>query len=207
MSEQKVTVRIYGHEYTISGDRPREVILKIADKVDERMKEISDAVDNISHSALAELTALNIADELFTLQEGLQEGEQEKEQLEKDILHYKQLWEEAKKNFQQYKQDAQASLDQKDEIQEKMNQKSIENDNLLKSSAEKDNKISELESRMNNLSQRLKSREEGQANSSEQIRELEDNYKELEGNYFELQMENIRIKGDLEQYRKQENDG
>ena len=206
MSEQKVAVRIYGHEYTISGQRPRDEILKIADKVDERMNEIAGTLGNISSASLATLTAVNVADELFALQSEIQDGEQEKEQLEKDILHYKQLWEEAKRNFLQYKQDAQASLEQKDQVQEKLNQKSIENDNLLKSAADKDNQISDLETRNKNLSQRLKAREEGQVNSSEQIRELEDNYKELEGNYFELQMENIRIKGDLERYKKQEND-
>jgi cell division protein ZapA len=201
-AENKVTVKIYGHEYTISGERPRDEILKIAYKVDETMTQISEALGNTTLSSLAVLSAVNIADELFAFKDEASEGEQEKEQLEKDIQHYMQLWEEAKKNFLQYKDDAQASLDLRDRVQEKLNQKSIENDTLLKSAAEKDNRISDLESRVTNLTQRLKTREEGQATSSEQIRDLEDRYKDLEGNYFELQMEHTRIKGELERYRK-----
>ncbi|MDR2486576.1 MAG: cell division protein ZapA [Clostridiales Family XIII bacterium] len=200
--QNKVTVTIYGHEYTISGERPRDEILKIAYKVDETMSEISDALGGGSFSSLAVLTAVNIADELFTLRTQVAEGELEKDQLGKDIQHYIQLWEEAKRSFLQYKEDAQASVEQKDAIQEKLNQKAIENDSLLKSSAEKDNRITELEARVQGLAQRLKAREEGQVVSAEQIRALEDKYKELEGNYFELQMENIQVKGDLERFRK-----
>jgi cell division protein ZapA len=201
-SENRVNVKIYGHEYTISGERPRDEIMKIAYKVDETMNDISEALGGSSLSQIAVLSAVNIADELFTFKGEASEGEQEKDQLEKDIQHYMQLWEEAKKNFLQYKEDAQVSIEQKDRIQDKLNQKAIENDTLLKSAAEKDNKISELESRVTNLTQRLKAREEGNANNSEQIRELEDKYKDLEGNYFELQMEHTRIKGELERYRK-----
>jgi cell division protein ZapA len=200
--ENKVKVKIYGHEYTISGERPREEIMKISYKVDETMTEISEALGGSSLSQIAVLSAVNIADELFTFKDEASEGEQEKEQLEKDIQHYMQLWEEAKKNFLQYKEEAQAAGEQKDRIQDKLNQKAIENDTLLKTAAEKDNKISELESRVANLTQRLKAREEGNASSSEQIRDLEDKYKDLEGNYFELQMEHTRIKGELERYRK-----
>jgi cell division protein ZapA len=201
-ADNKVTVKIYGHEYTISGERPRDEILKIAYKVDETMNEIAEALGSASLSALAVLTAVNIADELFTFKDEASDGEQEKEPLEKDIQHYLQLWEEAKKNFLQYKEDAQAQVEQKDRIQDKLNQKSIENDALLKAASDKDNKISELETRVANIAQRLKVREEGHASSSEQIRDLEDRYKDLEGNYFELQMEHTRIKGELERYRK-----
>ncbi|MDR0817169.1 MAG: cell division protein ZapA, partial [Clostridiales Family XIII bacterium] len=159
-AENKVTVKIYGHDYIISGDRPRDEILKTAYKVDETMSAISEALGGSSLSQLAVLSAVNIADELFTFKSEAHEGEQEKDQLEKDIQHYMQLWEEAKKNFLQYKEDAQASIEQKDRIQDKLNQKSIENDTLLRSAAEKDNRISELESRVANLTQRLKAREE-----------------------------------------------
>jgi len=207
MSEQKVTVRIYGNDYTITGNRPRDEILKIADKVDETMAKIAASQEDSSFASLAVLTAVNITDELFSVRSGISEKDQEKEKLEKDIVHHTQLWEEAKKNFSQSKKDASAIQSQKEQVQEKLNQKSIENDTLLKSAAEKDDRIAELEGKVNDLVQRLKAQNEGNAYSEEQIREMEDNYKELEGNYFELQMENIRIKGDLEHYRKLESDG
>jgi cell division protein ZapA len=199
----KVNVRIYGQEYTISGETPRDRIIKIADHVDEMMHEIAGSLNGGSMSAIAVLSAVNITDELFKAKEAQGDLDQEKEQLQKDISHYMQLWEEAKKNFLQYKEDAQSAMEQKDRIQEKLNEKAIESDALMRAAQERDNKITELENRVQNLTQRLKAREEGQIASSGQIRELEDKYKEIEGNYFELQMENIQLKGDLERYKKQ----
>jgi predicted nuclease with TOPRIM domain len=139
---------------------------------------------------------------MFSLRDEQAEKDVEKEQLKKDVAHYIQLWEEAKKNFLQYKDDAQAVMAQKDALQEKLNQRAIENDTLIKAAAEKEQRIEELEGRVKSLTQRLKAGEEGQVVSSEQIRDLEDKYKEIEGSYFELQMENIQLKGDLERYRK-----
>ncbi|MDR0851357.1 MAG: cell division protein ZapA [Clostridiales Family XIII bacterium] len=203
MSEMnRVKVRIYGQEYTITGDKARDQIVKVADHVDEVMRSISESLGGGAVSPVAVLAAVNIADELLALKDAQSEDEQEKEQLRKDIAHYMQLWDEAKKNFLQFKEDAQQQVGQKDKLQDRLNEKAIENDNLIRQAAEKEKKIEELETRVNNLAQRLKSREEGQANSSEQIRELEDKYKELEGNYFELQMENIQLKGELERYKR-----
>jgi len=201
-NDNKVTVKIHGQEYTISGEKPRDYIMKVADHVDEIMKAMSDGALGNSTASLAILAAINITDEYFSLQSGQSEMDQEKEQLKKDIAHYMQLWEEAKKNFLQYKEDAQSSIDQKDKIQEKLNDKAIENDSLLRSLEEKDKRIEELEGKVNNLATRLKAREEGRAVSSEQIRELEDKVKEAEGNYFELQMENIRLKSEVERHKK-----
>jgi cell division protein ZapA len=198
----KVNVRIYGQEYTISGVKPRDHIMKVADHVDAMMNEIAESMGGGSAASLAVLAAVNITDEMFSLQEEQSEKDLEKDQLTKDVSHYMQLWDEAKKNFLQYKEDAQTTVAQKDKLQEKLNQKAIENDTLIKAAAEKEQRISELESRVKNLAQRLKAGEEGQVVSSEQIRDLEDKYKEIEGNYFELQMENIRLKGDLERYKK-----
>jgi cell division protein ZapA (FtsZ GTPase activity inhibitor) len=176
--------------------------MKVADHVDEMMHEISENIGGGSVSGLAVLAAINITDEMFSLQSEQNEKDLEKEQLNKDIEHYMQLWDEAKKNFLQYKEDAQAAVEQKDKLQERLNQLAIENDTLIKAATEKEQKIEDLENRIRNLTQRLKAREEGQVVSSEQIRELEDKYKEIEGNYFELQMENIQLKGDIERYRK-----
>jgi cell division protein ZapA len=201
-SGNKVSVRIYGQEYVISGVKARDYIMKVADHVDEMMNEISESIGGGSVSSLAVLAAVNITDEMFSLQNEQSEKDLEKEQLSKDVAHYMQLWDEAKKNFLQYKEDAQAAVEQKDKLQERLNQLAIENDTLIKTATEKEQKIEDLENRVRNLTQRLKARDEGQVVSSEQIRELEDKYKEIEGNYFELQMENIQLKGDIERYRK-----
>ena len=67
MSElNKVTVLIFGQEYTLSGDMPREYIIKLADKVDEKMTESSGGNNNQSLSKTAVLAAMLISDEYYT---------------------------------------------------------------------------------------------------------------------------------------------
>lgn len=65
MSEKNtVSVLIYGQEYTLSGDMPREYIMKLADKVDAKMRELSIGKGQ-SLSKTAVLAAMLIADELY----------------------------------------------------------------------------------------------------------------------------------------------
>ncbi|MDR1043222.1 MAG: cell division protein ZapA [Clostridiales Family XIII bacterium] len=140
----RVNVAIFNREYTVSGTKPRDYIVKVASHVDGVMTDISDSAESISISSLAVLSAVNIADDLFAARERLDAKETEKEQLQKDIAHYIQLWEEAKRNFLQHKEDSQAVADQMAGVQEKLNEKAIENDRLLKAAAEKDRRIAEL---------------------------------------------------------------
>ena len=103
MEDNKVTVRIYGQEYTISGERDPETIQEIAAYVDEKMREISKFTASNKAGALATLACVNMADEVFSMREELDGLRQEKEQLENDAQHYMKLWDEAKQNFIQYK--------------------------------------------------------------------------------------------------------
>ncbi|MDR3072276.1 MAG: cell division protein ZapA [Clostridiales Family XIII bacterium] len=198
----KATVKIYKKEYTISGEKPRDYIVKISAHVDEVMHTLAKGLVDSSPTDIAVLSALNISDELYTYMEKHEANGKELEQMEKDISHYTQLWEEAKKNFLQYKEDTAKALAEKDKLQERLNEKAIENDNLLKATVAKDEKIADLESRMAGIAQKLKAREESEAISDVQNQKLEDTYKELEGNYLELQMENIQLKGELDRLRK-----
>jgi cell division protein ZapA len=77
MDEHKgvVQVTIYGQQYPIKGNANEEYIRKIASFVDTKMREVETQVRVKSSLRIAVLTALNIAAELFTVQE-------EKEQLE-----------------------------------------------------------------------------------------------------------------------------
>lgn len=147
------------------------------------------------------LAAINIADELFAEKEGQTVTEREKEQLGKDIAHFQQLWEEAKRSHLQYKEDVKAIQVQKDGLQEKLNEKSIEVDNLIRDAEEKNNIVKRLEKEVENSKEKLRNVSSRSEEGTELIRELEERIKELEGNYFELQMENIQMKGDLEHHR------
>ena len=50
MENNKVNVKIYGQEYTISGDLPKEDIIRHAARVDAKMYEIADAAKSAGAS-------------------------------------------------------------------------------------------------------------------------------------------------------------
>jgi len=144
---------------------------------------------------------MNTTEKLFEERDSKLEDNREKEQLRKDITHFQQLWEEAKRSHLQYKEDAKTLQEQKDSLQEKLNAKTIEVDNLIRNAEERDGLVNQLESELETAGENLKSASDRSEEGSETIRELKDKLKEIEGNYFELQMENIQMKGDLERYR------
>ena len=197
----KVTVKIYGQDYTFSSAKPRDRIVAVANHVDEVIKGLVDQGADGSVARLTILAAINIAEELFEERDMKTEGEREKEQLSKDIVHFQQLWEEAKRSHLQYKDDAKTVQEQKDAIQEKLNAKSIEADSLIRSAEEREGAIRQLEAELRAANDKLSSMSNQSEEGSEMIRDLKAKLKEIEGNYFELQMENIQMKGDLEHYR------
>ena len=65
MDTNKVNVKIYGQEYVLSGDKPREHIMKVADYVNTKMYELTSEVKEIALSSLGVLTAVNVSDDYF----------------------------------------------------------------------------------------------------------------------------------------------
>ena len=84
-----------------------------------------------STSVLAILTAVNCADEYFKNIRLTNDLKSKNEQLEKDTQHYVQLWDEAKKNFLQYKEDAKTSIENKQELQRLYDKKRTSTINCL----------------------------------------------------------------------------
>ena len=197
----KVTVKIYGQEYTFASAKPRDRIISVANHVDEVIRGLVEQGADGSVARLTMLAAINITEELFAGRDSNAENERQKEQLNKDIVHFQQLWEEAKRSHLQYKDDAKAMQEQKDVLQEKLSAKTIEVDNLIRNAEEREGVIKRLESELERANEKLKSASNMSEEGSELIRELKDKLKEIEGSYFELQMENIQMKGDLEHYR------
>ena len=62
-AETRVKVRIYGQDYTIAGDRDEETIRRIADYVDEKMREVGRNFATNAQGSMAVLASVNIADE------------------------------------------------------------------------------------------------------------------------------------------------
>ncbi len=65
----RTTVSIYGEDYALVGDLPEEVVQALAYHVDNRIRVLASKNPHVSQNRLAMLTALNIAEELFRLQE------------------------------------------------------------------------------------------------------------------------------------------
>ena len=177
----KVSVKIYGQEYVIAGEKSRDHIMRVADYVDRKMHEVSKAM-SAPVSSLAVLSAVNAADDYFSLIEELGELRQNNTRLEKDTQHYIQLWEEAKKNFMQNKEDSQSLLQQKEELQRLLAEKSKHAEELMQ-------RVRELEKQTAQV-----------AEATEDA--LQERIKEMENNCFDLEMENIKLKSELERLKR-----
>lgn len=64
----KVTAEIFGEEYVIKGSEDTEYIQLLADKVDQKMRELYQKCPHLGVTKLAILTSINLADELSKLQ-------------------------------------------------------------------------------------------------------------------------------------------
>lgn len=74
MGEQiRTTVTIYGEDYSLVGDLPEDVVKALASHVDNRIRVLASKNPRVSLNRLAILSALNIAEEFFQLQEQHQE--------------------------------------------------------------------------------------------------------------------------------------
>ncbi|NLT48409.1 MAG: cell division protein ZapA [Clostridiales bacterium] len=198
----RVQVKIYGQEFTISGEQPRDHIIKVADHVDRAMHELAKGLPSCPTSSLAVLAAVNCADEYYRSVDNVNELKAKNQQLEKDAQHYVQLWDEAKKNFIQYKEDAQSAVENREELQRAYEQKKSEYRELQIKFQELEQANESLQRKNETLSQRITSQEEKKGSSDLLIKELELKCREMESSFFDLQMENIQLKSELERYKK-----
>ncbi len=67
-----VEVTILGQKYKIKGDAPDEYIIKLAEFVDSRVREVLQKNPNTAPLKATIVAAINIADELFKMKESQQ---------------------------------------------------------------------------------------------------------------------------------------
>ncbi len=202
MDSNKVLVKIYGQEYVISGDSTREQIMQVADFVDSKMREVERALGAAPISKLAVLTALNMVDELFTAKKTVERLEELNREVMKECEHYNQLWEEAKSNYIQYKENAQSGVEKMEKLQEMFNSKAIEINQISQQKSEVEKKLAELSEEHQNLLESIKTQKENNEDTKDTIKEWEAKCKELENSFFDLQMENIKLKGEVDRYKR-----
>jgi cell division protein ZapA len=198
----RVQVKIYGQEFTISGELPRGHIIKVADHVDRSMHKLAKDLPSCPVSSLAVLAAVNCADEYYRAIESMDDLKAKNQQLEKDAQHYVQLWDEAKKSFIQYKEDAQSAIESREKLQQAYNEKEEECQELKNRLRELEQKAQSLQNRNEEITKRLAAKEEEKDSSSSIIKELEIKCREMESSFFDLQMENIQLKSELDRYKK-----
>jgi cell division protein ZapA len=63
--EKPITVNILGNEYVIKSEEDSEKVYKIADYVNEKVKEINNSAEGLSEKRKVILVALNIASDYF----------------------------------------------------------------------------------------------------------------------------------------------
>ena len=117
--ESKVTVKIYGQEYTFAGDKSEEEIKRIAEYVDNKMRLISRVAGDSAQGSIGILSAVNIAEEYFEALNQIEQLRISKTQLENDSKYYLKMWEDAKQNFLQYENSMSELKNQKKENDEK----------------------------------------------------------------------------------------
>jgi len=203
MEANKVNVRIYDHDYVLTGDKPRDHMIRVAAYVDTKIHEIAGGFKNGSATALAVLSAVNIADEYFSVMDRVNESKITNEQMEGDIHRYEQLWEEAKKSLTEHKEESRRIYEEKEALSERLHALERGMDEALRQKErelqealfEKELMIEELTLSSQNVEA------QAERNSAQLVEESESKYKDLENNIFDLQMENIQLKSEIEKLR------
>ncbi|MBR0373246.1 MAG: cell division protein ZapA [Mogibacterium sp.] len=97
MEKSRANVTICGSEYVLSGEKSEEKIKEIARYVDEELRRTSKALNSNPNYRAAVLTAINLAEKLMDNSDLLLKLQTENHQLDNDVKHYITLWEGAKK--------------------------------------------------------------------------------------------------------------
>jgi len=61
MEKRSIEVEIFGHRYTLKSEFPEEQVKRVAEYVDNKMKEVAEGTKSVDSLHIAILTALNIA--------------------------------------------------------------------------------------------------------------------------------------------------
>ena len=202
MSDKKaVTVLVFGQEYNLSGDMPRDYVLKIADHVDALMRRIAEGQSNQPMSAIAVLAAMLVADEYYRAQDTADGLQALNQKLDEDAKNYERMWEDVKVNFSKYKED----MDQLNTSNEALQRYAAEKEKALAAANQQlvdaSHTVEMLKSKIAELQNSLNNSAGAPAEASKRIAELETRCRDIESSFFDIQMENIRLKNELETYK------
>ena len=132
MEKNRADVVICGANYVLSSEKSEERIKEIAKMVDEELRATSKALNVNPNFKSAVLTALNIAEKLMDNTDMTLKLQTENYQLDNDVKHYIQLWEQTKKQVTDLKDKMSSEVDrqtQNSEDQKKLQEKLVEMEN------------------------------------------------------------------------------
>lgn len=104
MDRNRADVTICGLNYVISSEKSEERMKEIARMVDEELRAASKALNVNPNYKSAVLTALNIAEKLMDNTDMTLKLQTENYQLDNDVKHYIQMWEQSKKQVTDLKE-------------------------------------------------------------------------------------------------------
>jgi len=195
-----VSVIVYGQEYTLSGDMPREYIMKIADHLDAKMKEVGEGTTEPT-SKVAVLAGMLIADEYYSEIQDRSDLIEKIAKLDQDSKNYERMWEDVKANFAQYKDQMASLASLKDNIQSYANEKENQVASLSQELEQEKKYNNELRHRIEDLLAKEKETEGVPSEAQKRIEELENRCRDIESSFFDIQMENIHLKNEVETLR------
>lgn len=224
----KVTVRIFGQDYTIAGNASQKQMAEVAAYVNKMMTDLSHSLPRLNTVSLAVLTAVNTASDLYEAQDLVQEQESTIEDLRKRQTGLESLWENAKQSMQKFKDDADSSIAEKNaeiaDLRARLDEMGQRSQMAVQADVISEEAAAELEAleeqlgearseayayrqELNELRQMIDQgavQTERADNSREAVSlaAMKEKYKELENSFFDIQMENINLKNRLDELSK-----
>ena len=132
MEKNRADVVICESKYVLSSEKSEERIKEIARYVDDELRATSRALNVNPNYKAAVLTALNITEKLMDNTDMILKLQTENYQLDNDVKHYIQLWEQTKKQVTDLKEKMSNEVDrqsQNNEDQKKLQEKLVEMEN------------------------------------------------------------------------------
>ena len=99
----RLTVKINGMEYALKGEEKEEYLLKIANYVDKKLKNIMDINPRLDTTSSAVLTAVNTIDEMFKQKQAYEEIAKEKEEFKKSEIAFHEEIKKLKRELDELK--------------------------------------------------------------------------------------------------------
>jgi cell division protein ZapA (FtsZ GTPase activity inhibitor) len=132
MDKNRADVVICGSNYVLSSEKSEERIKEIAKYVDDEIRTVSKALNFNPNFKTAVLAALNITEKLMDSTDTILKLQTENHQLDNDVKHYINQWEQAKKQVTDLKEKMSSEVDrqsQSTEDQKKLQEKLVEMEN------------------------------------------------------------------------------